>query len=138
MKLLWLDDVRDPDDLKANWLVFSPIPRDKITNVVWVKSYNEFVAEITLNGLPDGICFDHDLADEHYDPEMFGESLEEYNELYSKFKEKTGMCAAKWLIDYCISNSLKLPKCSSQSANPIGKENILGILNNFKTMQDNK
>lgn len=116
--LLWLDDYRDPKEDK--WLVFSPIPDPY--DIVWVKSYNEFVSWINENGLPTGICFDHDLADQHYAPET-----DNY-----KYTEKTGMDCAKWLIDHCIDNNKELPKFASQSANPSGRENILALLNNYK------
>lgn len=62
-KLLWLDDIRSPFELLpggSTWLVFSPIKSSFET--YWVKSYNEFVDWIKINGLPDGICFDHDLG----------------------------------------------------------------------------
>lgn len=45
--LLWLDDIRNP--LEDNWLVFSPITP---TEVVWVKSYEQFTKWIIENGLP--------------------------------------------------------------------------------------
>ena len=61
MKLLWLDDKRNPHE--KDWLKFSPI--EQPYEVIWVKNYNEFVRWITENGLPDGICFDHDLSDIH-------------------------------------------------------------------------
>jgi len=126
-KLLWLDDYRNP--FEDNWLNFSPIPINQL-EVVWVKSYNEFVEWIKKNGLPDGICFDHDLADDHYHKDMFVSS-KAYNEYYKEFDEKTGYHAAKWLIDYCIDNNKELPKFNIQSANPVGKENIRSLLNNF-------
>ena len=45
-KLLWLDDYRNP--FEDNWLNFSPIPINQL-EVVWVKSYNEFVEWIEKN-----------------------------------------------------------------------------------------
>lgn len=60
--LLWLDDIRDPFEDNNKWLVFSPIPLDEISEVIWVKSYNEFVNYINNYGVPAGICFDHDLS----------------------------------------------------------------------------
>lgn len=62
-KLLWLDDARDPFSHEENapdWLIFSPIERPFET--IWVKSYREFIEYIAKNGLPDAICFDHDLG----------------------------------------------------------------------------
>jgi len=57
--LLWLDDVRDP--LTNDWLNFSPIGKD--VDVHWVTNYQEFVDWIMSYGLPDAVCFDHDLND---------------------------------------------------------------------------
>lgn len=116
--LLWLDDVRDP--LQNDWLVFSPITP---TEVVWVKSYKEFINWINERGLPEAICFDHDLADISYNPEK-GQSMFVYH-------EKTGYDCAKWLIDYCLDNNLDLPLYNIQSANPVGKVNIDGCLKNY-------
>ena len=115
-KLLWLDDYRNP--MEGQWLVFSPITLEDI-EVFWVKSYQEFVNWILVNGLPDAICFDHDLGD-----------------LYDNIEEKTGYDCAKWLIDYCIDNNVKLPLYNIQSANPVGKENIDKLLKNFINFQN--
>jgi len=124
--LLWLDDNRDPHT--NNRLENSPISQP--FKVVWLKNYNEFVEWIKLNGLPDGICFDHDLDDAHYNIYMFV-SEDAYNTHYKEFKEKTGYDAAKWLIDYCIDNEKKLPLYNVHSFNPVGKKNIKTILSNF-------
>ena len=101
--LLWLDDERDPSD--SRWIEYFPI-RDPV--VTWVKSYDEFVQWISRNGLPDAICFDHDLG--------IGQS---------------GFDAAKWLTEYCLNSGLLLPEWNIQSANPIGKQNIASILESF-------
>jgi len=121
--LLWLDDVRDPSE--DDWLVFSPIQRPFET--VWVKNYQEFVDWITENGLPDGICFDHDLG---FTNEYYIE-----NNLESPDPDKTGMDCAKWLVEYCMDNNKTLPLFKSQSANPAGRSNILSLLINFKEHQ---
>lgn len=121
-RLLWLDDYRDPFDKEVDWLVFSPIGRD--VEIHWVKSYQDFVRWVTENGLPDGICFDHDLG---FTNEYYIE-----NNLPSPLIEKTGYDCAKWLVDYCINNKFELPLYNIQSANPIGKENIDKLLTNFK------
>jgi hypothetical protein len=121
--LLWLDDVREPSE---KWLVFSPIERPYI--VKWVKSYTEFCDNILFDGLPDAICFDHDLSD-------FQAMKSGYPELMEDVRwpetEKTGYDCAKWLIEYCQDNNLKLPKWNIQSANPVGKENIKSLLENY-------
>ena len=129
--LIWLDDQRDPYK-NPEWLVFSPIIPDK---VIWVKSYNEFVEWITKNGLPEAICFDHDLGDEHI-MDFYKQKAEKPGELiqpnYSEYKEKTGYEAAKWLVEYCIETKQYLPKWNVQSANIVGKENIRSYLTNFE------
>jgi len=115
-KLLWLDDCRTPDE---DWVrMFSPIGIN--VDIHWVRNYNKFVAWIENHGLPDGICFDHDLG------------LDEKGEAVGK----TGHDCAKWLVDYCLDNDLKVPMFNSQSGNPAGRANILGLLNSFRKYQD--
>ena len=103
-KLLWLDDLRDPLDKNADWLNYSPIGKE--VEVIWVKSTTEFQKWIMENGLPDGICFDHDL----------GEAT------------ASGYDCAKWLVDYCLEREFLPPIWACQSANPVGRENINKLL----------
>lgn len=125
--LLWLDDIRNP--LENDWLVFSPI--EQPFNIVWVKSYNEFKVYISNNGLPDAICFDHDLGmDVAINARAAGLSKRKSRKL--KQMELTGFDCAKWLVDYCIDNDKPLPLYNIQSANPVGKANIQSLLENFK------
>lgn len=105
--LLWLDDYRDPFDKDADWMAFSPIGRN--VDIVWVTSFQEFCDHIMIYGLPDGICFDHDLGLHNGD----------------------GHECAKWLVNYCIDNNKELPLYNIQSANPVGKENIDKLLKSF-------
>jgi hypothetical protein len=97
----------------------NPIYADPNWSVV--RSYNEFIAHIMDNGIPDLISFDHDLADGHYTEAV------DYNE-----QEKTGYHAAKWLIDYCMDNKKDLPRCFVHSMNPAGTDNIVKLFENFK------
>lgn len=131
-KLLWLDDIRNPNETNLDgikhWLVFSPIQEPY--EVIWVKSYNEFVDWIERNGMPDGICFDHDLADISYNPNNQKSSF--------VYHEKTGFDCAKWLVEHCMDNNCVLPLWNVQSANPVGKENINGLLLGFKCFQENQ
>lgn len=127
--LLWLDDIRDPNETKdgvKHWLVFSPL--EDPYEVVWVKTYDEFVSHIRTSGLPNGICFDHDLSDFQAMKSGYPEMMEDCPLPES---EKTGMDCAKWLVGYCLDNKISLPLFTSQSANPAGRENILSLLNNF-------
>lgn len=82
-----------------------PIPQD----FVGLRSYTEFVAYIEANNLPDFISFDHDLG-----------------------IEESGYDCAKWLVNYCLDHNLRLPEFEVHSQNPVGKVNILALLNNFK------
>ena len=52
-KLLWLDDLRNPVDYVVGDY-----------DISWVKNYEQFCTFINENGLPDIICFDHDLGEE--------------------------------------------------------------------------
>lgn len=108
--LLWLDDCRDPFDTRIDWLVFSPIGRD--VDVVWVQNVDEFFAYIDEHGLPDAICFDHDLAEDSYD-------------------ERTGYDCAKYVVNYCMEHNLDIPAYNIQSSNPVGAENIRHIMDNY-------
>jgi hypothetical protein len=55
---LFLDNMRMPGDV--SWA--------RLPGAVYkvVRSYDEFVAYINENGIPDFVSFDHDLADQHY------------------------------------------------------------------------
>lgn len=131
--LLWLDDIRDPFD--GQWIKhIKQTLKVNFNTISWVKSYDEFVNWINENGLPDIICFDHDLADEHYRSSMYNPDGH-YSNYYTNgtFKEKTGYDCAKWLGEYCIDHNLKVPDFYVQSMNPIGRSNIIGYLNNVKT-----
>ena len=63
------------------------------------------------------------------------EKSKEYQEK-QQYKEKTGLECAKWLIDYCIDNNQELPNYLCHSQNPVGKDNILGLLDNFNKYEN--
>jgi hypothetical protein len=134
MTLLWLDDYRDP--MKDNWLKFSPIPKKDITQVVWVKTYKEFKDWIMENGLPDAVCFDHDLCEEHMNDYFKYQSIGIQKIDYKSFREKTGLDCAKLLVEICKYSNKPLPAFRSQSANPIGRINILKVLEDFNNETD--
>lgn len=133
MIYLFLDDYRVPTDC-AQYMYRKGIDC-RLYHQDWiiVRSYIDFVEYINNNGLPDLISFDHDLADdftlrENLDVNKWFNVLEN--------REYTGMDAAKWLINYCIDNNLKLPQYIVHSSNPSGYENIKGLLDNFKEKQN--
>ena len=124
MSNLFLDDIRDPHNVKAAlhrgvWEKFPEL-------LAWdiVRSYDEFVAYIQKNGLPIRIAFDHDL------------SYEDQNKTdYSTFKEKTGYDCAKWLTEYCMDHDLPLPDFYIHSFNPVGRMNISNHLLRFEEIR---
>ena len=77
-----------------------------------VYNYEEFVTYLERKGRPDFISFDHDL----------GEDLSGYD-------------CAKYLVEYCLEHQLPLPDYQVHSKNPVGKENIERLLENFKNFE---
>lgn len=76
--------------------------------VIWAQSYQEAI-DFLEKEWPDAICLDHDLGE-----------------------EKSGYDIAKYIVDRCIDEGKKLPEFASQSANPVGRENIITLLSNYK------
>ena len=126
-KVLWLDDLRDPNDIL--WKDYIPLYFS--CELTWVKNYDDFCDWIIKNGLPTTICFDHDLGSD-ISREKVKNGMSKSRARKEKIGTKTGMDAAKWLVDYCIDNDLDLPMWIIQSANPVGKDNINGILTSYR------
>ena len=114
MKKLWLDDLR-------------PVP-DKTWDKV--KSYKEFTSYILKHGIPDIISFDHDLGREHYISYITNKK----KHILEDFDTPNGYDCAKWLVD----QEYTLKEFYCHSANPIGKINIMTLLNNWKNFYENK
>ncbi|WP_294302925.1 cyclic-phosphate processing receiver domain-containing protein [uncultured Chryseobacterium sp.] len=116
-RLLFLDDIRYPKN------AYPYTKQEIFQKEGWyiARNYQAFVDRILEKGLPEMISFDHDLADEHY--------LEPNSREYV---EKTGYDCAKWLVEYCMDHCLDLPEYYCHSMNPVGKQNIESLLNNFK------
>jgi len=110
---LYLDDIR----------IISPS-----YNPIYVRTYDEFKQYILNNGIPDIISFDHDIEPDHY--LMPFEIIRDSPDLADM--GPTGYDAAKWLINYCLDNDLKLNKIYVHSSNPAGSQNIISLINNFK------
>jgi hypothetical protein len=127
---LFLDDIRQVKDA-CNYM---PNPR-----VYWedgwdvVRNYTEFVNYIKRNPMPELISFDHDLADIHYEVD-FNDWLDFTSDQLGV--EETGLDCAKFLVEYCLDNGLKLPEYLVHSANPVGRSNIRGYLDNAKKHLD--
>ncbi len=121
-KCLYLDDERTPTVTLPN-----AYPWDVVRN------YNEFVAYIEANGVPDLISFDHDLAYEHINDYVTQVGLKGFQHPnYDEYKEKTGLDCAKWLAEYCQKNNARLKSVSVHSHNPVGADNIQSFINGFK------
>lgn len=104
MKKLFLDDLRTID------MVYD---KSMESEFVIVRTYHDFVAYITREGLPEFISFDNDLG------------LDEKGEL-----APDGYAAAKWLV-YESGFDLRKLEFKVHSANPVAAEQIRGLLTNY-------
>lgn len=128
--LLWLDDIRDPNEF--SWLSqYCPEFEDNRDGVTWVKSYDEFTRFITDNGLPDKISFDHDLGEDVVRHSV-SQGMNKKKARQQKKLAKSGYDCAKWIVEYCLDNQVQIPQYVVHSANPVGADNIRGLLNNAK------
>ena len=128
--LLWLDDIRAPmDPTWETWLAENLVNSNEF-NITWVKSYVEFTEFIKANGLPDLICFDHDLGEDVARARV-SSGMNKKQARIKKREAMSGYDAAKWLIEYCMDNNANLPQWRIQSANPVGAENIAGLFKSF-------
>ena len=78
-----------------------------------VYDYDEFVYFINKNGVPEFISFDHDLGE-----------------------GKTGFDCAKFLVEFCMDNGVSDINFQVHSQNPVGKENIEKLLDNFNRLKN--
>lgn len=121
---LFLDDERNVADVK--WIQYP------LVHWVVVRHYQEFVDTVIKNGIPDRVSFDHDLGKSSY-KECQRCFLEKDNQInYDNIQEKTGMDCVKWLIEKCMENNQKFPEYYVHSLNPIGKVNIVSLIECFK------
>lgn len=129
--LLWLDDIRDPNDsIWWNWIASSGI-NPMHYNIVWVKNYDEFTKWIKFNKLPAVICFDHDLG-EDLAKDRVSNGMSKRKARSLKRETLSGFDCTKWLVEYCLDGNHSIPEYRIQSANPVGAENIRGLIENFK------
>jgi len=125
---VFLDDVRNPKDcIGYMYTRIGSLNPIYLEDWIVVRNYDEFVSVISNNiNEITHISFDHDLADEHYDPAMYY-GVEKYNELAGKFIEKTGLDCAIWLKEFYLSKSKSLPTMFVHSMNPVGTKNIINV-----------
>lgn len=115
---LFLDDVRNPPDVA---LYIMPCGLKSLYNYPeWTtaRSLSEFQNIIREKGMPSFISFDHDLGNVPTDSD--------------RAEEITGVNAARWLCDYAAETSQPLPPYQVHSVNPVGRENIISILETYK------
>lgn len=128
---LFLDDERTPQNvyyltgnkcyLELNWVI--------------VKNFDEFVKTIEEKGIPLICSMDHDLKDTHY--YHYNTFTRFTGKIDYELTEGTGYECAKWLINnYLIKNNLDAPKILIHTQNPIGKENIKKIFENYNKLRD--
>ena len=123
---LYLDDIRTPKDPNNEWI--EGVPQWQV-----VRSYDEFVSHVRLNGLEnyDVISLDHDLGEQAMN-EFHNNALPNYKLNYDNIiNEKTGYDCAKWLVAESMLKNIPLPQIYVHSANPIGSANIMGYVNNY-------
>ncbi len=96
---LFLDDERDPPKGNWHWAV--------------VRSSDEAIAWITMNGLPVYMSLDHDLGG-----------------------DDTSMRFLNWLTDYHLQKGGAFPRYTVHSQNPVGAANIKGLLRSYLTHID--
>ena len=118
---LFLDD--DPGRIphKLSWI--------QLPLVEWVivRNYNDFVATILRDGVPEIISFDHDLGETAYQ-EFHRMNNSDKTINYENIDEKTGFHAAQWLANYCVDKKIPIPQYYTHTMNPVGAINIRSIL----------
>jgi hypothetical protein len=124
---LFLDDWRYPIDCTTYMFRRGVDCRIYHDNWIVVRSYGDFIEHVLINGVPNVISFDYDLADvEELREEL---PIEKWFDLDNN-RIYTGGDCANWLRSYCNSNGLELPEIIIHSANPDGSVEIKEI---FKT-----
>lgn len=121
-QFIFLDDIRTPLGTTHVTIPNYPytIVRDYEDFCIAVEEYYRDTGEA-----PCYVTFDHDLSELQY--------IE--NTDYNDPNEKTGFHCAKWLIEFCDKNNLDFPDYGVHSMNPIGKQNIISLIESYKKNQ---
>ncbi len=104
MRKLFLDDLRTVD------MIYD---QSEVDGFDVLRTYDDFVSYIKLNGLPHFISFDNDLG------------LDSNEEV-----APDGYACAKWLV-YESGLDLRSLEFKVHSANPVAAEQIRGLLTNY-------
>ena len=92
-------------------------PNSKIQDWIITRTVEEAIQIINKKKLPWRMSLDHDLGK----------------------NQKTGYDFIKWLIEQDLDNNLNLKKITDfyvHSQNPVGKENMIKLYNNYKTKKE--
>lgn len=126
MSYLFLDDERMPGHV--TWINIGSYP--------WriVRSYDEAVEWVKLNGFPEVISFDHDLGYEAFDTNDAGIVV-----VTDSTESKSGYDFAKWLVEYDMDTNTMPGNFSFtvHSMNPTGAKNIRLLLENYMRQKGN-
>jgi hypothetical protein len=116
MYKLYLDDVRTP--VEKEWVV--------------ARNYEEFVKVIQELGLKNinVISLDHDLGESAI-AEYYANAKPNNTIDYENILEKTGMDCCKFLVNESMDTNIPLPQVFVHSANPVGRVNMMGLINNY-------
>ena len=105
---------------KRHRLFLDDVRTPTSSNYAVVRSYDDAVHYIRSMGMPNHISFDHDLGDA---------------------ETHTGLDVAKWIVERDMDdNGTFIPAdftFNVHSANPPGKKNIEGLLNNYLEFRKN-
>ena len=109
---LFLDDERMPINCIGFFTPEKQIYRED--NWVIVRTFKDFIEVVTsqweiYDSTPDIISFDHDLG-----------------------AIKNGKDCANWLVNFCIEKGMPFNEYIVHSQNPVGAENIISFLNQYK------
>lgn len=120
--VLWLDDTRDPNDSELAYGYYDD-------NIIWVRSYEDFINEIKRN-MPDIISFDYDLGEDvAINNVKNGMSKKDARRL--KKQVKNGKDCAEWLVNYCKSNKINIPRINVHSQNRKGCAGIFSVIDDL-------
>lgn len=129
MKLLFLDDIREP--INAFEYTKDSIYTREDWNVV--RNYEEFMKWIADNGIPDIISFDHDLAPSHYTPIQLWTDYEKSKEWQEAqvHTEKTGYDCVVEIVNISMNSRKTPPICLFHSQNPVGNDKMKKLWNHY-------
>jgi hypothetical protein len=104
--ILFLDDLREPLDVTKD--------KDELLKIEVARTSREAIEMVKSFGLPAGMYLDHDLGG-----------------------DDTAMYFVNWLIDYDMKHDIIGSFWFHvHSANPVGRLNIVSLLNNYLNYKD--